>query len=310
MRTLSQRKFGKRILFVMAFMASLLLAAPFIGTSMLVNAEEVEQEVAEARVIVSNQKGGEILVDITEGNVGDKAIAAVSPYILYRIESVTVNGVNITANEDGNYEFFLVAGDNTITATYVVDKEELSNMANLLADAKQGDWENIFTLSNVLTFIGWFISMIFSSGFFLTLIKTKKIKAKTTDEITAAVEAILNSKLGTAVNNFLENTILPIIQQYNIKIEYTEETCKVLARCFALAQENTPEARLAIINELTVFKNTEQNLNDEVRKIINEEIERNNQEKDQLAQTIEELKQANQQVVKSDNAEDDAYGQI
>jgi hypothetical protein len=310
MRTLSQRKFGKRILLVMAFMVSLLVAAPFAGTSMLVNAEEVEQEVAEARVIVSNQKGGEILVDITEGNVGDKAIAAVSPYILYRIESVTVNGVNITANEDGNYEFFLVAGDNTINATYVVDKEELSNMANLLADAKQGDWENIFTLSNVLTFIGWFISMIFSSGFFLTLIKTKKIKAKTTDEITAAVEAILNSKLGTAVNNFLENTILPIIQQYNIKIEYTEETCKVLARCFALAQENTPEARLAIINELTVFKNTEQNLNEEVRKIINEEIERNNQEKDQLAQTIEELKQANQQVVKSDNPEDDAYGQI
>ena len=310
MRTLSQRKFGKRILLVMAFMVSLLVAAPFAGTSMLVNAEEVEQEVAEARVIVSNQKGGEILVDITEGNVGDKAIAAVSPYILYRIESVTVNGVNITANEDGNYEFFLVAGDNTITATYVVDKEELSNMANLLADAKEGDWDNIFTLSNVLTFIGWFISMIFSSGFFLTLIKTKKIKAKTTEEITGAVEAILNSKLGTAVNNFLENTILPIIQQYNIKIEYTEETCKVLARCFALAQENTPEARLAIINELTVFKNTEQNLNDEVRKIINEEIERNNQEKDQLAQTIEELKQANQQVVKSDNAEDDAYGQI
>lgn len=310
MRTLGQMKMGKRILLVMAFVASLLLAAPFVGNNILVKAGNVE-ELPEATVIVSNQKGGEILVDVTEGKIGDKVTAIVSPYVLYKIQNVTVNGINLTANEDGNYEFLLVEGENVISASYIVDNEELTNMANLLADAKNGDWENIFTLSNVLTFISWFISLIFSSGFFLTLIKTKKIKAKTTEEITGAVEAILASKLGTEIKTFLQNTVLPIIEQYNVKIEYTEETCKVLARCFALSQENTPEARLAIINELTKFKNTEQNLNEEVRKIINEEIERNNQEKEQLNKTIEELKEANKEVVKSNtNVGDDIYGQM
>lgn len=296
---------------IVAFLGTLSLAAP-LTQSNLIHAEEIQQEeivTFESTVTVSTQKGGEILVDLTEGHVGDKVTAHVSPYVLYKIETVSVNGVNLTANEDGNYEFLLVEGENIITATFVVDNEELTSIANLLADAKDGEWDEIFTMSNLVQAIYWLLTTIFTSGFFITLLKTKKIKAETTKEIKTAVEAILSSKLGDSINTFLETTIVPLFEQYNIKINYTEETCKVLARCFALAQENTPEARLAIINELTKFKNTEQDLNEEVKKIINEEIERNNAEKAQLNKTIEELKEANKKVV-TPVSEEDTYGQI
>lgn len=296
---------------IVALLGTLSLAAPLTRDN-LIHAEEIQQEeivTFESTVTVSAQKGGEILVDLTEGHVGDKVTAHVSPYALYKIETVTVNGVNLTANEDGNYEFLLVEGENIITATFVVDNEELTSIANLLADAKDGEWDEIFTMSNLIQAIYWLLTTIFTSGFFITLLKTKKIKAETTKEIKTSVEAILSSKLGDSINTFLKTTIVPLFEQYNIKINYTEETCKVLARCFALAQENTPEARLAIINELTKFKNTEQDLNEEVKKIINEEIERNNAEKAQLNKTIEELKEANQKVV-TPVSEEDTYGQI
>lgn len=296
---------------IVALLGTLSLTAP-LSDNNLIHAEEIQQEETvtfESTVTISTQKGGEIIVDLTEGHVGDKATAYVSPYVLYKIETVSVNGVNLTANEDGNYEFLLVEGENIITATFAVDNEELTSIANLLADAKDGEWDEIFTIGNLIQAIYWLLTTIFTSGFFITLLKTKKIKAETTKEIKTAVEAILSSKLGDSINTFLETTIVPLFEQYNIKINYTEETCKVLARCFALAQENTPEARLAIINELTKFKNTEQDLTEEVKKIINEEIERNNAEKAQLNKTIEELKEANQKVV-TPVSEEDTYGQI
>ena len=290
---------------IVALLGTLSLAAPLTRDN-LIHAEEIQQEETvtfESTVTVSAQKGGEILVDLTEGYVGDKVTAHVSPYVLYKIETVSVNGVNLTANEEGNYEFLLVEGENIITATFVVDNEELGAIANLLADAKDGEWDEILTLSNLITVVYWLITTIFTSGFFVTLLKSKKIKAKTTEEITAIVETIVSSKLGDGVKSFLQDTILPLFEQYNVKINYTEETCKVLARCFALSQENTPEARLAIINELTKFKTAEKDLNEEVTKIINEQIAKNEEEKAQLNKTIEEK-------VVTPVSEEDTYGQI
>lgn len=298
---------------IVALLSSLAMVAP-LSKSNLAYAEEVQVEETvtySSTVTIASQKGGEIIVDILEGNAGDKATAHVSPYVLYKIENVTVNGVNLTANEEGNYEFLLVEGENIISATFVVDNEELGAIANLLADAKDGEWDEILTLSNLITVVYWLITTIFTSGFFVTLLKSKKIKAKTTEEITAIVETIVSSKLGDGVKSFLQETILPLFEQYNVKINYTEETCKVLARCFALSQENTPEARLAIINELTKFKTAEKDLNEEVTKIINEQIAKNEEEKAQLNKTIAELKEANEKVVTpATNVGDDTYGQI
>ena len=296
---------------IVALLSSLAMVAP-LAKSNLAHAEEVQVEETvtySSTVTIASQKGGEIIVDILEGNAGDKVTVHVSPYVLYKIESVTVNGINLTANEEGNYEFLLVEGENIITATFVVDNEELGAIANLLADAKDGEWDEILTLSNLITVVYWLITTIFTSGFFVTLLKSKKIKAKTTEEITALVETIVSSKLGDGVKSFLQDTILPLFEQYNVKINYTEETCKVLARCFALSQENTPEARLAIINELTKFKTAEKDLNEEVTKIINEQIAKNEEEKAQLNKTIAELKEANEKVV-TPVSEEDTYGQI
>lgn len=274
----------------------------------LVSAEE--EIVYSSNVVVDTIENGDIIVDVLEGNVGDKVTFKVSPYVLYKVETVTVNGVAITPNNDGIYEFLLVEGENKVSATFVVNKAELETIAGVLADARNGDWSQIFTLDNMLTFISWMITTLLSSGFFITLIKSKKIQSKTAGEISGAVELLINSKFGEMAESFLNNTVMPIMEKYNVNMEFMDKTMKAMARCFVLAQENTPEARLAIVEELTKLNNNEKDLRDEVKQIIEKEVAKSKAETDKLSQDLEDLKKANQELNFTANKEDEDYGEI
>lgn len=273
----------------------------------VVNAGEVQSYTSQ--VVIDSIEHGEIFADITEGNVGDKVSLQVSPYVLYKIDSVTVNGVTITPNNDGIYEFLLVEGENKVSASFSVNKEELQVIAGVLSDAKDGNWEEIFNVENLLIVINWVVTLFCSSGFFLTLIKNRKIKAETVNEVKAAVISVVNSDFGQMTKDFLEKTILPITDKYNCSIEYLDKTMKAMARCFVLAQENTPEARLSIVEELTKLNNNEKDLREEVKAIIGEEIAKNQANQDKLAKDIEALKNANKSI-NSTQKESDNYGQI
>ena len=274
----------------------------------LVSAEEVVAY--ESNVVIDTIENGDIIIDVTEGNVGDKVTFKVSPYVLYKVEEVKVNGVTITPNNDGIYEFLLVEGENKVSATFVVNKAELETIAGVLADARNGDWSQIFTLDNMLTFISWMITTLLSSGFFITLIKSKKIQSKTAGEISGAVELLINSKFGEMAEAFLNNTVMPIMEKYNVNMEFMDKTMKAMARCFVLAQENTPEARLAIVEELTKLNNNEKDLRDEVKQIIEKEVAKSKAETDKLSQDLEDLKKANQELNFTTNKEDEDYGEI
>lgn len=274
----------------------------------LVSAEE--EIVYSSNVVVDTIENGDIIVDVLEGNVGDKVTFKVSPYVLYKVETVTVNGVAITPNNDGIYEFLLVEGENKVSATFVVNKAELETIAGVLADARNGDWSQIFTLDNMLTFISWMITTLLSSGFFITLIKSKKIQSKTASEISGTIEVLINSKFGDMTENFLKNTVMPIMDKYNVNMEFMDKTMKAMARCFMLAQENTPEARLAIVEELTKLNNNEKDLREEVKEIIEKEVAKSKEETAKLTQDLEDLKRANQEITSTASKEDEDYGEI
>ena len=274
----------------------------------IANAGEIQSYTSQ--VVVDNIEHGEIITDIIEGNTGDKVTFQVSPYVLYKTDEVKVNGITVTPNEEGYYEFFLTEGVNKISATFSVNKEELQVIAGVLSDAKDGNWDQIFNMENLLIVINWAVTLFCSSGFFLTLIKNKKIRVETVNEVKAAVLAVVNSNFGQMTKEFLEQTILPITEKYNVSIEYLDSTMKVMSRCFMLAQENTPEARLSIVEELTRLNNNEKDLREEVKAIIGEEIAKNQANQDKLNQDIEALKAANEAITNRPAKEDDGYGEI
>lgn len=261
---------------------------------------------------INNQNYGDILTDIEGGEVGQIVTVYVSPNILCTLTSISANGTQLVKNEDGNYTFALVEGDNTIEGEFIVDKEQFEFIAQQIGSIKNGDWGAIFSVDNLLNFISWGISLFLSSGFFVTLIKSKKLKNKTTEEVASAMTFAAETSIVETVNRVLEKVLGDTFTKYLEKTDSIDETMKVLTRCFVLSQENTPEARLAIIQELTNLKaNTQADLTEQVKNMIQSEIQKNNQELEAKKNAIQALKDANSNIkVDVTSSGDDSYGQI
>ena len=258
---------------------------------------------------VSNINYGDALADIEGGEVGQVVTLRVAPNILCKVVSVSANGVQLVKNETGNYTFALVEGDNTIYVEFAVDNEQLTYLADQIGNIKNGNWEDIFSVNNLLNFISWAITILLSSGFFVTLIKSKKIKSKTASEIAEAVKLANETSIVQTVNKVLEKVLGDSYYTYLEKTDSIDETMKVLTRCFVLSQENTPEARLAIIQELTNLKSNQNELTEKVKALINTEIKKNNAENEEKLKAIQALKDANNKI-NTKNSGGDTYGQI
>ena len=73
----------------------------------------------------------------------------------------------------------MIEGENKVSAEFEISQSEVSYILGLIEDAKNGNFEDIFSLKNLLTLISWAISLFMGSGFCITLLKSKKIKAQT-----------------------------------------------------------------------------------------------------------------------------------
>ena len=277
----------------------------------------VEEEQEEIEVIydctvnisVNNLTYGDVIVDVTEGNVGDVVTVKASPNFLCKLVSVSANGTQLVKNEAGYYTFVLTEGENIITAEFAVDNEELTYLVEQFANAKEGNWEAIFSVENLLTFISWAISLILSSGFFVTLIKNRKVKVKTQNEIAATVKAANAESIINTVNEVLEKVLGQTLAKYTEKTDSLDDSVKALVKCFCLSQENTPEARLAIMEELSKLNQTQKDLTAQIKQMINDEIAKNKELANSKHRVLEELKEANEKITNVSSG-DDSYGQI
>lgn len=239
---------------------------------------------------------GEVINIVEKGNVGDVVTFKVKPYALFKVTSVKVNGVDLIVNENGDYTFALVEGNNDITVQCEVDDKQLEIIAINLANIKDGNWENIFSIDNLYKLIDWVITIFFSCGFLTVLLKNKKVQAKTTDDVIGISKQATKDEIDDVLTTFLENKFAPIITKIDSKLVGTEEVCKTLARCFILSQENTPEARLTIISELVKLQKTEDDLTSQVKAVILEEVKKMEEIQKKKEDTIKELEEKNDAI--------------
>lgn len=270
-----------------------------------------DKEVFPCRVISNIGDGGSALFDIEEGNVGDKVTVLIKADFLFNVESVQINGTSIALSSDGKYQFELIEGENVVSATFAISDEKLTKIADLINGVEKDGVTSIFTVSNLLTFVSWGISVLLSSGFFLTLIKNKKLKSKTTDEITSIVTNTLETKNAEILNDFINKLIGPSLETITEKMDGMDECIKVFCRCFVLSQDDTPENRLAIINELTNLSNSDAALTEQIRSIIKEEQAAQEEKIKERDKAIEELKESNAKLTEqTTESSEDHYGQL
>lgn len=249
---------------------------------------EPAPEVYECKVVIGEAAHGKISVDKEEGHIGDIVILTANADLFYLVEYAKVNDTALVEDEDtaGVYKFALVEGNNTISVKFAVDKELLGEMSTMFEQASNKDWTNLFSVKNLISII----AMLFNGGVLLAIaryyVKDKKLEKKVENKIQEVVSKVVPEATKNIVLDALKELIAPYFAQIQATGADLQVVIATLCRCFALAQEGTPESKIAITKELAAL-----NLSDNALiTAIQEKIEKFMKEQsDKMANVLNDL---------------------
>lgn len=263
----------------------------------------------------SDSGRGTIDLSAESANAGDKITFAVygNPsfetsgtkvtIFQYKCTAVWVNDTEVTGTSvDKIYSFTVEDGTPSYIVTALFDEQDNVKVTDLSTI----NWAGLLTVDNLIKLVYFALTLFLGSGFFITLLKSKKIQAATTGQITDTVTNILNEKTVETFNNFFDKTLTPLLTQYNIKFADMSTTMNTLLKCFTLSQENTPQARLAIAEELEKLSTNDAATTAKVKEIVNQAIADNQAKADANKAAIEAAKEANANLTKTISDDNDA----
>lgn len=257
------------------------------------------EEEFECKVILETAKHGKLEADKLEGHIGDIVTINASPDMFYLVKSLAVNGTALVEDEEtsGKFTFALVEGDNTVTVTFAIDQELFGEMSAMVDQAMNGDWTSLFSLRNLILIV----TFILNGGILLTIIryyiKDKRLEKKLENRVEKTVEAVLPQATRDIIINALKELIAPYFAKIESDEAETQETMVVLCRCFALMQEDTPEAKIAITKELASLKSSDKTSISLVEEKINKFIKDQTEKTSQIFKKLNEMKAQNEQIV-------------
>ena len=89
------------------------------------------------------------------------------------------------------------------------------------------------------------------------------------------------------------------IFDFELDNEDMRNALTVFSRCFALAQENTPESRAAIIQELSTLKISDQEAIQNVKAQLDEFIKKQNENFVSILTKMQQMEDANKQIIEN-----------
>ena len=273
--------------------------------------EEIVLVEKECKVVIDKSEHGTITADKTEGDVGEIVQLTVKSDLLYLIESVSVNGSALVESETtkGEYSFALVSGENKVSASFAIDKETLGVFSEMAKEASEKDWKNLFTIENVITLVKW----VLDGGILLVMaryfIRDKKLSKKVENTTRDTLKDLVPETTKQAVVASTEQVLAPIFAKLEGNSETITQAVGVLAKCMALAQQDTPEARSAIINELTNLKIGDKDLLAEIKEYIAKTIQEALNVKAENIKALEDIEKANKEILKEEehSTEENTY---
>ncbi|MCR4661692.1 MAG: hypothetical protein K5765_06835 [Clostridia bacterium] len=273
------------------------------STIVLAEGEEQEPEIVEeelpCKVVIDSVQHGSVSVSITEGNIGDICVVTAKHDLLYKIDKVTMNGVALIESEttSGEFSFALVEGENKISAIFVVDEELCGTLTNIVKEASEKDWSHLFTVENLLILVKW----ILDGGILIAVIryyvKDKKLENKLENTVKKTIKDIIPETTKETVLKTIEDVITPMFAE--TKADYIDvmKALNVFAKCFALSQDNSVEAKKAILDELSGLKIGDLQTIGEVKKEIEELVARQTKSYEETLKAIKDLGAQNQKYV-------------
>lgn len=217
---------------------------------------EQTEETFECSVVIAPVEHGSIKTDIKEGHIGDIVTITAKSDLLYLCESVSVNDVNLVESETtkGEYTFALVEGVNTIKSSFVVDQETLGVFAQMYDEARNKDWTNLFSMENVLVIVKWVLDGSILVTMVAYFIRDKKLSMKVEKTTKDTLNKIIPQSTKDTVVAAVEATVAPIVADLQSHMIEITSAMNVLTKVAALMQEDTPEAKVAVLEALSTIK--------------------------------------------------------
>lgn len=264
------------------------------------------EEVYECKVILNVLEHGKVTADKMEGHVGDIVTITANPDIFYLVEYAEVNGSNIIQDEEAasrEYKFALVEGENRVTVKFVIDQELLGEMSTYVEQAANKDWRNLFSLKNLISLV----TVILNSGLLLVMVKYFVRDKKTQATVKTATEKTVSEVVPELVKDIVIKTIKEVIAPYFTEIlantQEQNNALVVFSRCLALAQENTPEAKIAITKELSSLKIGDVELIGQVKDKIEGFMKENADKIASIFAKIDKIEEFNNKIISSSSVE-------
>lgn len=267
---------------------------------------EPEPPVAEATVVLPKLEHGEIEATILEGNVGDVCKLNIKAEILYIVKSVSVNGIALVEDENisGLYSFALVSGENTVSVSIVVNEELLGKLSTIYAQMRDKDWANLFTVENLLTLIKW----VFDCGILIALIRyyvrDKRLAAKLEKATKEELDKIIPSTTRDTVVATIKDVLEPTFAQ--IKADNAEITkgMSAFAKAMALAQQDTPESRVAILELLSHLNFSDEKTINEIKNYIDKLFQEHINSYNEVMNSLNKISENNKEMIEEESKPD------
>lgn len=229
-------------------------------------------ETYECSVVLGEYVHGEISLDKDRGHVGETVTMTVKPTLLYLVEYVKVNGVNLIEDENTKwvYSFVLAEGENKVEAKFAVDKELLGEMSIIYEQAMNKDWTHLFSFENVIRVIAFLLE----GGILLVIaryfIQDKKIGDGVERGVSKTVSKIIPEVTKEAVIAETKEVLKPMFSEITAYQQDIIRVVGIMVKCIALMQEDTPDARRAILAELANLNIGDMQVIEQAKKFIDE----------------------------------------
>lgn len=265
-----------------------------------------ETPVYTCSVVLGTIEHATVSVDVTEGNVGDLCTVTVNHDLFYLIDNVTVNNTALVESEttSGVYTFAMVEGVNTINVKCVVDQETLGTLSKIYEEASNKDWANLFTWENVITIMKW----VLDGGILIAIaryyIKDKKLEGKVEKTVKDTMNTVIPETTKSAVVTTVSEVVQPMFTQVVADSVETKQAISVLIKCIALMQQNTPEAKAAIVNELSNLGISDKTTLAEIKAYIEKVVNDNMNAYKETMERLENIKKSNQENIIEEEKEE------
>lgn len=264
--------------------------------------EEQEEPEYECYIVFADIKHATYEASAMYGEYKDEVILTFQADLFYKCEYVKLNGNPLSEDENitGKYLIKLQYGENLIEANFVVDEDVLGKFSQMYDELRNHDWTNLFSVTNVVTIVNWFLNGGILIAIARYFIKDKKLEKKVEDSITENINKIIPDSTKQSVVATVEKVVTPTVNEIGKHISKVEDSIQILTKCVALMQENTPASKLAILEALQGSAIVDASQVENSKEVVEDMLKKIQEVYDSTMNKLDNIAESNKEII--DNA--------